>query len=102
MEEAAEAPLCDVPVLHTGELVASDAAATAHRPPPLELCSRSIWTCALAAKVTAEDGQISGFASLWLACSWVRGGQPGRGASTYFVMQVLLESPFVTNFPHGF
>ena len=29
MEEAAEAPLCDVPVLHTGELVASDAAATA-------------------------------------------------------------------------
>ena len=30
MEEAAEAPLCDVPVLHTGELVASDAAATAH------------------------------------------------------------------------
>ena len=33
MEEAAEAPLCDVPVLHTGELVASDAAATAHRSP---------------------------------------------------------------------
>ena len=102
MEEAAEAPLCDVPVLHTGELVASDAAATAHRPPPLELCSRSIWIFGLAAKVTAEDDQISGFASLWLACSWVRGGQPGRGAATYFVMQVLLESPFVPNVPHVF
>ena len=30
MAEAAEAPLGDVPMLHTGELVASDAAATAH------------------------------------------------------------------------
>ena len=52
MEEAAEAPLCDVPVLHTGELVASDAAATptAHRAPSLELCSRSMWIFALAAK----------------------------------------------------
>ena len=30
MAEAAEAPLCDTPMLHTGELVVSDAAATAH------------------------------------------------------------------------
>ena len=102
MEEAAEAPLCDVPVLHTGELVASDAAATAHRPPPLELCSRSIWIFGLAAKVTAEDDQISTYSSLWLACSWVRGGQPGRGAATDFVMQVLQESPICSYFPHVF
>ena len=44
MAEAAEAPLGDVPMLHTGELVASDAAATAHRAPSLELSrSRSVW-----------------------------------------------------------
>ena len=102
MAEAAEAPLCDVPMLHTGELVASDAAATAHRAPSLELCSRSVWIVGLAAKVTAEDDQISGFASLWLACSWVRGGQPERGASTDFLMQVLLESPICSYFPHVF
>ena len=51
-----------------------------------------MWTCALAVKVTAEDGQISSYASLWLACSWVRGGQPGGGGATDFSMQVLLES----------
>ena len=42
MAEAAEAPLSDVPMLYTREVVASDAAATAHRAPPLELCSRSM------------------------------------------------------------
>ena len=102
MAEAAEAPLCDMPMLNTGELVVSDAAATAHRPPSLELCIRSMWIFALAAEVTAEDGQISSYASLWLACSWVRGGQPGRGASMYFLMQLLLESPICSYFPHVF
>ena len=102
MAEAAEAPLGDVPMLHTGELVASDAAATAHRAPSLELCSRSVWIFVLAVKVTAEDDQICCRVSLWLACCWLRGGHPRRGAATYFLMQVLLESPFFTSFPHVF
>ena len=96
MAEAAEAPLCDVPMLHTGELVASDAAATAHRAPPLDAGAvqpKHVDLCARSQGDGRRRDQISGFASLWLDCCWVRGGQPGRGGATDFLMQVLLESP---------
>ena len=61
-----------------------------------------MWIFALAAKVTAEDDTISSCASLWLDCCWVRGGEPGCGAATDFVIQVLLELPVLLHFPRVF
>ena len=61
------------------------------QPERVDLCARS-----QRVKVTAEDDQICCRVSLWLARCWLRGEHPRRGAATYFLMQVLLESPFLT------